>query len=107
MRVAAAYFHEPVVPLRVGQAADPVGGSGDQLRFTKFVNKSHGVSSAHGPPALVDSSESPRPYPRTSSIAASLSPSSVSMRSCCTASSSLILLIAKPTWMRTQSPLLG
>ena len=45
--VAAAHFHEAIVPLRIGQPADLVGGPGDQFRFAKLVDKSHGYP--HGP----------------------------------------------------------
>ena len=62
--VSAAYFHEPVVPLGIGQPADLVGGPGDQLGFAKLVDKSHGQSSCrscrvHGSAA----GRSPEPLP--------------------------------------------
>ena len=58
--VAAAHFHEAVVALGIGQAADLLGGFRDHAGFAEFVDKFH--------VRLCRS----RPYPCTSSMAASL-----------------------------------
>jgi hypothetical protein len=39
--VAAADFHQPVLPLGVGETADLVNGFGDQLRVPEFVKVLH------------------------------------------------------------------
>ena len=39
--VAATHFHEPVMPLRIGQPPDLIGSPGDQFGFAKLVDKSH------------------------------------------------------------------
>ena len=38
VRVAAAHFHEPVVPVRIGEAADLLGGLRDHAGVAKFID---------------------------------------------------------------------
>ena len=80
VRVAAAHFHEAVMARGIGQAANLVRRLCDQFGFAKFIDKSHLSISlsalAHcflEPSEFVDSSSSP--YPCTSCMAASASPS--------------------------------
>ena len=46
--VAAAHLHEAVVPAGVGQAADLLGGLGDQLGLAKLIDESHGKERSFG-----------------------------------------------------------
>jgi hypothetical protein len=86
------------VPRRIREVAYFIARAPDQSVVPELVNVSH--------PSLLTAS-SPSPYPCASSTAASCSPSTRSNCSCSTASASLILLMAKPTWMSTRSPTSG
>src|SRR5580700_1215221 len=107
VRMSAAHLHQAVMSRRIREPANFFCRPCDQLGLSKLINESHSKSStlfrpSHG---LFDGSS--RPYPRTSCTAASLSPSMRKVSICSAASCSLILLIAKPTWINTQSPATG
>src|SRR6516225_10808644 len=75
MGVSAANFHQPVMAVGVGQAPDFLRRSGDQLRVAKLVHKFHDSIPVRPVYGECLSWVSSSPYPRTSCIAASLSPS--------------------------------
>ena len=96
VRVAAAHLHQPVVPRRDrpgGGSPRPVRpiSSGSRNSSTNFMARPSPPGRSRGPPPW-------RPRPRRASRACA------SDRS---ASCSLILLMANPTWISTQSPTAG
>ena len=44
VRVAAAHFHEAIVAFGIGQAADLLGGPGDDSGIAKLIDEFHGDS---------------------------------------------------------------
>ena len=66
--VSAADFHKPVVPIRIGQPSNFVGGLGDQFRIAKFVHVFHFSTLERTAYGACLSSISSSPYPRTSWI---------------------------------------
>src|SRR5208283_3688017 len=92
VRVSTAYFHDSIVASYQHGGVCP-GSLSNGFWFAELVDVFHDCSS--------------RPYPLTSCMAASGSPNMRSVRIRSSASSSLILLMAKPTWISTQSPARG
>src|SRR5271154_5781382 len=41
MRMAAAYFHDAIMPLRIGEPPDFLAGFTDEFRSSKFVHELH------------------------------------------------------------------
>src|SRR6202011_5833964 len=113
VRAAAPTRDEAIVPSQVRKTMDLVGSFANQMRISELVYISHVqprtrthlgetlsrrgevVQAAVAPYGPLLSS---RPYPRTSSMACSVSPSMVRRCICSNASCSLILVMAKPTW---------
>ena len=92
--VAAANFHDAVVPRRVDRPGELARDARDDARIAKFIDvlhRAHRSDPRTSNPALPRSPTGPRPS-----------------RAACEADrcacSSSILLSAKPTWMRIQSP---
>ena len=98
MRVAAANFHDAIVPLGIDEAANFFGRLVDYVGITELIDEFHNcLAIERAAYEGLGSSASSSPYPRTSCMACSLSPSMIKVCICSSASCSLILLMAKPT----------
>src|SRR3954452_15238945 len=102
--MSAAHLHKAIPTLWICQAPDLLGGFANHTSFAELVHELHCVTLV-GPSGQVrlgsGKAGSAGSYPCISSNAAVSSPSIDSMRNCSCACSSLIRLMANPTWTRT------